>query len=281
MVLSKIFKGFDHLLLTTYTKVILRHPLKITVITVCKNSEHFITETIESVINQTYKSIEYIIIDGNSTDNTVDIIKRYSPMIHTWISETDDGMYFAINKGLNLATGDYILILNSDDVLVSKDTIKKVVDCINEERLDFYHGNLIKSKAGKHKKVKLFPVTYKQLLLSTHCTFAPHPCFFISAGLNKILGGYDQQYKYASDYDYILKAFVTKGSRGKYIDIFISNFRIHDNSISASGKITTERKNILVRHGYYKYSYLVRVFFYYTLWIYYKIINLGHRYKSA
>lgn len=267
--------------MTANTKVILQHPLKITIITVCKNSGNFITETIESVVNQTYKSIEYIIIDGNSTDNTVDIIKRYSSMIHTWFSETDDGMYFAINKGLELATGDYILILNSDDVLVSKDTIKKVVDYIDEERLDFYYGNIIKSNAGKYKKVKLFPVNYKQLLLSTHCTFAPHPCFFISAKLNRMLGGYDQQYKYASDYDYILKAFVNKGSKGKYLDIFISKFRIHSNSISASGKINTERQNILIQHGYYKYSYLVRVFFYYTLWIYYKMINLGHRYKSA
>lgn len=255
--------------------------LKITIITVCKNSEHFITETIESVVNQTYKNIEYIVIDGNSTDSTIDIIKRYSSMIHIWLSETDDGMYFAINKGLKLATGDYILILNSDDVLVSKNTVENVVDVINNERLDFYYGNIIKSNAGKYKKVQLFPVTYEQLLLSTHCTFVPHPCFFISAKLNEILGGYDQQYKYASDYDYILKAFVSKGSKGKHLDIFISQFRIHDNSISASGKIDAERKMILKQHGYYNYPYSVRMFSYYTLWIYYKIINLGHRYKSA
>jgi glycosyltransferase involved in cell wall biosynthesis len=259
----------------------LQLPIKITIITVCKNSERFLTETIESVVNQTYQNIQYIVIDGNSTDGTVDIIKRYSSKIHTWFSEADGGMYYAINKGLNFATGDYILILNSDDMLVSEDTIKKVVDCMIEERLDFYHGNIVKSNAGKYKKVKLFPVNYKHLLLSTHCTFAPHPCFFISARLNKILGGYDQQYKYASDYDYILRAFVNKGSRGKYVDIFISKFRIHDNSISASGKIDAERKMILMQHGYYNYPYAVRMFFYFTLWIYYKIINLGHHYKGA
>lgn len=254
---------------------------KITIITVCRNSEKFLEDTIGSVLNQTYCNIEYIIIDGASTDSTLDIIKRYSSDIDSWFSETDDSMYAAINKGLRLTTGDYILILNSDDLLANDNTIEVAVNLINKYKSDYFYGNIVKFKDGKNKKVKLFPVTYKQLLLSTHCTFAPHPCFFISARLNKILGGYDQQYKYASDYDYILRAIGSKGSKGRHLNLYVSKFRIHDNSISASGKITTERKNILVQHGYYKYSYLVRVFFYYTLWIYYKIINLGHRYKSA
>jgi len=254
--------------------------LKITIITVCKNSEHFLAETIESVINQTYQNIQYIVIDGNSTDGTLDIIKQYSSNIDIWFSEADFGMYYAINKGLKLATGDYILILNSDDVLATSDTIKNVVDLISIEKLDYYHGNMIKLKDGKNKGVKLFPVTFKQLLFSTHCTFAPHPCFFISTKLNKELGSYDQQYKYASDYDYILRALST-GSKGKYIDLYIAKFRIHDNSISASGKIDTERKKILAQHGYYQKPYLIRVCYYYTLWIYYKIKNFRQSYKAG
>jgi glycosyltransferase involved in cell wall biosynthesis len=255
--------------------------LKITIITVCKNSELFLSETIESVINQTYPNIQYIVIDGKSTDATLDIIKQYSKNIDIWFSEADGGMYYAINKGLQLATGDYILILNSDDVLITNDTIKNVVDRIGSKNLDYYYGNIIKSKDGKYKKVRLFPVTFKQLLLSTHCTFVHHSCFFISAKFNQVLGGYNQQYKYASDYDYILRALATKGSKGKYIDLYISKFRIHDNSISASGKIDEERKKILGQHGYYQRPYLIRLFFYYTLWIYYKIINLGQSYKAG
>jgi glycosyltransferase involved in cell wall biosynthesis len=265
------------------TKIILKLPegLKITIITVCKNSERFLNETINSVINQTYQNIQYILIDGNSTDATVKIIKQYSSNIDYWVSETDDGMYDAINKGLKHATGDYILILNSDDVLANNDTIKNAVNLLRNDRLDYYYGNLIKLKDGKNKKVKLFPVTFKQLLLSTHGTFVPHPCFFISNEFNKELAGYDLTYQYASDYDYILRALFTAGRKGKYLNMYISKFRIHENSITATGKIDFERKTILQQHGYYQHSYLSRLFFYYTLWIYYKIINLGQSYKTA
>lgn len=254
---------------------------KITIITVCKNSERFLAETIESVVNQTYKqNIEYIIIDGKSNDRSVDIIKRYSSNISCWISEKDNGMYEAINKGLHISTGDYILILNSDDVLASNDTISKVVEEINIEKLDYYHGNIIKSKDGNYKRVKLFPVTFRQLLLSTHSTFVHHSCFLISSNLNKILGGYDLRYRYASDYDYILRVLSTKNIKGKHLNIFITKFRIHEMSITASGKIHSERIEILKQHGYYQLPYLKRIYFYYTLWIYYKIINLGQGYKK-
>lgn len=271
----------NQLLTGTNKNIILQDSLKITIITVCKNSERFLAETVESVINQTYKNIEYIIIDGKSNDRTIDIIKNYSPRISSWISEEDNGMYEAINKGLAISTGDYILILNSDDVLAANSTIGQVVEQVKGERLDYYYGNMIKSNNGRFKKVKLFPVTFKQLLLSTHGTFAPHPCFFVSAKLDKILGGYDLSFEYASDYDYILRALSLKGVTGKHLGIFISKFRIHDMSITASGKIDSERKEILKQHGYFKFSYLTRLYFYYTLWIYYKIINLGERYKEV
>ena len=254
--------------------------LKITIITACKNSKNFLTETIESVINQSYKNIEYLIIDGNSSDGSVEIIQRYAEKV-VWLSEADSGMYDAINKGLQLATGDYILILNSDDVLANNDTIKNVVVEICTGYLDYYYGNMIKSNKGKSKKVKLFQVTFHQLLLSTHGTFVPHPCFFISTGTNKALGGYDLKYRYASDYDYILRALAVTGNNGKYIDTDITDFRLHENSITASGKIDSERKKILLKHGYYKHSFLKRVFSYYTLWIYYKLINLGNSYKAG
>jgi glycosyltransferase involved in cell wall biosynthesis len=100
---------------------------KITIITVSRNSEQFLPETIESIINQSYANIEYIIIDGASTDSTIDIIKHYSENIDIWISEPDTGMYDAMNKGLERATGDYILVLNSDDLLMDNDTIKNIV----------------------------------------------------------------------------------------------------------------------------------------------------------
>ncbi len=253
--------------------------IKITIITVCRNSEQFLSGTIESVINQTYPNIEYLVIDGASTDRTVDIIKKYEPHINFWMSEADDGMYDAINKGLRIATGDYILILNSDDMLAGKETIEEVVKKMKVEKTEYYYGNMIKLKESSLKKVKLFSVKFKELLLAGHGTFVPHPCFFISKELNNILGGYDLRYKYASDYDYILRALSTK-SKGKYLDIYISQFRIHPDSITATGKINKERKTILQQHGYNHYSLLTRLYYYYTLWIYYKIINVRHRYQK-
>jgi glycosyltransferase involved in cell wall biosynthesis len=258
-----------------------RETLKFTIITVCRNSEAFLAETIESVINQSYKNIEHIIIDGKSTDGTIDIIKQYSSDIDIWLSEADTGMYEAMNKGLQLGSGDYFLALNSDDLLANNDTIKNVARMLNNERPDYFYGNIIKFKNRKFRKVKLFPVTFKQLLLSKHGTFAPHPCFFISAKTNRELGGYDTNYKYASDYDYILRAISVSKNGGKHLNIFVTKFRLHENSITASGKINTERKKILASHGYYRQPLLKRIFAYYLLWIYYKTINISNNYSGG
>lgn len=255
--------------------------LKISIITVCKNSEQFLNETINSVIQQSYKSIEYIIIDGKSTDSTTAIISRYAMHIHYWISEEDSGMYDALNKGLKKATGDYILVLNSDDLLAHDNIIEEMVKEMRMEQLDYYYGSIIKLKNGKYQKIRLFNVTYSQLLLSTHSTFVPHPSFFISRQLNEQLEGYDLNYKYASDYDYILRALNTNGVTGKYINMGITKFRLHRGSISSSGKIDKDRKRILLKHNYYKSAYIKRVFCYYSLWMYYKIINPCQKFKAG
>ena len=255
--------------------------LVISIITVCKNSAAYIAETIQSVFIQTYPHIEYIIIDGQSTDGTLDIISQYKTRISHLLSEPDNGMYDAINKGLSKATGDYFMVLNSDDVLVQSNTIEQVSNAIGKERKDWYYGDMIKLKNGKKKNVKLFQVTFKQLLLSTHSTFAPHPCFFCSRLLHHKLGGYNLEYRFASDYDYILRALSKSHNHGSHLDIYITQFRMHEKSITASGKITKERVEILREHGYYEYSVLTRKFFYYILWIYYKILNIGNRFRRG
>ena len=253
----------------------------ISIITVCKNSERFLADTITSVIHQTYPNIQYIIADGGSTDGTVELIRKYSGAIDTWFSQPDNGMYDAINKALARAKGDYLLILNSDDLLAEPTTIEKVVYQMGTRRLDYYYGNLIKFKEGKNKKVRMFPVTFTGLLMSTHGTFVPHPCFFISRQIHQQLGGYDESLLYASDYDYILRALQLPNAKGKHINVYVSKFRIHGNSITASGKIEDERKKILTKYGYYNQPYAKRLLYYYSLWIYYKLINLGHPYTPA
>lgn len=252
--------------------------MKISIITVCKNSEKFIENTIKSVTTQTHKDIEYIVIDGKSTDHTIEIIQKYIQYITYFSSEDDGGMYEAINKGLNQATGEYFLILNSDDMLANSSVIDQVVKIIENERLDYYYGNMIKLKQVFCKKVRLFNVSYKKLLLSTHGTFVPHPCFFISASLNKQIGGYNTEYKYASDYDYILKALAFSHKKGKHIQVYTTVFRIHSDSITASGKIDSERKKILYAHKYFKIPFFTRMFAFFTLWLFYKMLNLRFRF---
>ena len=104
--------------------------MKVSIITVCYNSEKTIKETIESVLDQNYSNLEYIVIDGQSNDTTNEIIKEYKDSISYYLSEPDGGIYDAMNKGIAAATGDLIGILNSDDVYVNNQVISKVVDSI-------------------------------------------------------------------------------------------------------------------------------------------------------
>ena len=117
--------------------------MKISIITVTYNSEKYLADCIDSVRKQNYRDIEHIIIDGKSTDGTLQIITENSKYISSWISETDRGMYDAINKGIQMATGDIIGVLNSDDMLASADAIRTIVDCFAHTQTDSVYGNLV------------------------------------------------------------------------------------------------------------------------------------------
>ena len=119
--------------------------MKVSIITVVKDNEDKIEKCIKSVINQSYKNIEYIIIDGNSSDNTKKIIQKYINRIHIFISERDNGIWDAMNKGINLATGDIIGFLNSDDFYYP-DAIQTVVHYFTQKRIDFLFGTVRKYK---------------------------------------------------------------------------------------------------------------------------------------
>ena len=114
--------------------------MKISVITVCLNSEKTIERTIKSLIDQTHDNIEYIVIDGNSKDNTVNIIKSYSNYIDYFISEKDRGLYSALNKGIKASTGDIISILHSNDIFYNDDVLKKIL--INQKHSEFTNLDL-------------------------------------------------------------------------------------------------------------------------------------------
>ena len=116
--------------------------MKVSIITVCFNSEKYIQTAIESVLNQNYDDIEYIIIDGGSTDSTIEIIKSYKDKITTFISEPDKGIYDAMNKGLKLASGEIIATLNSDDLYIDNTILSTVVDSFNKNKCEIVYGDL-------------------------------------------------------------------------------------------------------------------------------------------
>src|ERR1043166_6204978 len=117
--------------------------MKISIITVCYNSERYIKDAIDSVLHQTYKDIEYIIVDGASKDKTVEIIKSYGNRITKFVSEPDKGIYDAMNKGLKMASGDYLGILNSDDFYIDNNVIENVVNELKQNKTDSLFADLI------------------------------------------------------------------------------------------------------------------------------------------
>ncbi|MEQ1553444.1 MAG: glycosyltransferase family 2 protein [Ferruginibacter sp.] len=180
--------------------------MKISLITVTFNAEKFLSHCIESVQNQTYKNIEHIIIDGNSTDNTVSIIKQFQSKIATWISEPDRGMYDAINKGINLATGDVIGILNSDDMLASANAIEEIVKTFNEQQVDSVYGDL--EYVDQQNSDRVFRAwkgkTYNRNLF--RMGWMPgHPTFYIKKSAIDKFGGYENHYYTAADYEFMAR----------------------------------------------------------------------------
>ena len=178
-----------------YKSFIKNKPL-ISIITVSFNSEKTIEKTILSVLQQSYENIEYIIVDGNSKDGTLDIIKKYEGSIDLWVSENDEGIFNAINKGISICSGDIIGILNSDDIL-TKNALTLVKKYFENE-VDFVFGSVEKDRllSGFNKK----KIKWKFNIYPSHSSG-----FFISKNAQLKVGLYDEQFKLHADYDLIYK----------------------------------------------------------------------------
>lgn len=191
-----------------------------TIITVCYNSEVTIQRTITSVYNQTFKNYEYIIIDGKSTDNTINIIesniKKFKGKLR-YISESDSGIYDAMNKGISMAKGKYIGLINSDD-WYEKDALDIIHDNYQASpSTDIFYGLLNFYKDKKFYKTESFSHEF------LNEESLPHPTCFISNNLYKNIGSYNTDYTLASDYEYFLRCLKSK-STFKYISKILANF---------------------------------------------------------
>ncbi|MBX2959224.1 MAG: glycosyltransferase [Flavobacteriales bacterium] len=180
--------------------------MKISIITVCFNSEKHIKTAIESVINQTYKNIEYIVIDGASKDNTVNIVKSYGDKITKFISEPDKGIYDAMNKGFKLATGDYLAVINSDDFYMCNDAIESVVNELNKKQTDSLFADLIYVDENNTDKQVRYWKSNEFIKGSFKKGWHPaHPTFFVKNGIYKKYGYFDLSFKLAADFELMLR----------------------------------------------------------------------------
>lgn len=181
--------------------------MKISIITVCYNSEATLEKTINSVASQKYDNIEYIIVDGNSKDNTLDIIKRNEDKISKWISEPDKGLYDAMNKGIDLATGDIIGILNSDDTFHSNLVLKEIADFHIKNNIDASVGNIVQhTESGKVIRLYSSKVWNPEKLKIGF--MPPHPSIFFKKELFPKFGNYQLDFKIGADYELITRFFL-------------------------------------------------------------------------
>lgn len=220
--------------------------LQMSLITVCFNSEKTIQQTIESVLAQDNNNIEYIIIDGGSSDKTVDIIKTYESKIAYWVSEPDLGLYDAMNKGIDKANGDIIGIINSDDWYVSNDVIKKVIDAFEKNDIDIVHGNLIYVNELQNEKFRVLPDLaldniYRELVIN-------HPTCFVKKDIYKRLGKFDLKYRITADYEFVLRCYAN-GSRFFYLNKDMVYFRYGGISTKNFHLTLVETCNISILYG--------------------------------
>jgi len=179
--------------------------MKISIITVSYNSAKTIRDTIDSVIQQNYHDIEYILVDGKSTDNTIEIIKSYGNKISKFISESDKGIYDAMNKGIQLASGDIIGILNSDDFYADADVLKNVANNFIDS-IDGLYADLVYVDALNTTKIIR---TWKSGAYKEGAFLKgwmpPHPTFFVRRKVYQNFGGFTNQLKSAADYELMLR----------------------------------------------------------------------------
>lgn len=192
--------------------------MKISLLTVSYNSGATIKDTIESVLAQDYLDIEYIVVDGNSTDNTMDIIRSFNGKISRCISEPDKGIYDAMNKGLALATGDVVGIINSDDFYYDEQVISKVAEAFSDAAVDAVFGDLIVVDPNDLNKVVRTYSSRKWHPEKFAKGFMPaHPTFFVRRKYYDECGVFKTDYKIAADYEMLIRLLYVRRLSYKYL----------------------------------------------------------------
>ncbi len=201
--------------------------MKISIITITYNSEKTLRDTIESVLNQSYKDIEYVVVDGKSKDSTCDIIRSYGNRISTFVSEKDNGLYDALNKGIRLATGDVVGFLHSDDIFASTETIKMIAEAFTKFKVDSVYGDLVYVDQNDTDKIIRFWRSRKfSRTRALTGWMPPHPTFYVKREVYVKYGGFNTTFRIAADYESILRFLVRFKVSTFYIPLVLIRMRL-------------------------------------------------------
>ena len=217
---------------------------KISIITVCFNSEKNLEQCIQSIVNQDYENLEYIVIDGGSTDGTLDIINKYRDKISYFVSEPDKGISDAFNKGIRAATGDLIGIINSDDFMMPE--AWKKVAAEYEEGVDVYRGYELLYYPTRKKTKAEYPNNRFGRLPIGNCIC--HEAAFITKQTYEKVGLYKVDFKYSMDVDLFMRLYRAKAVH-KFIDVCVLTFRVGGASSTISKSYLEERNRLIIENG--------------------------------
>ncbi|MCW5519183.1 glycosyltransferase [Aureitalea sp. L0-47] len=219
---------------------------KISVVTVNYNNANGLSKTIQSVLAQDLDELEYIVIDGGSEDKSTEVIKSFESSIDHWISESDSGVYEAMNKGIDRASGEYVLFLNSGDEFFTSETLKKVLPQLDSGK-DIYYGNLIfihklKEMSRDYPKSMDFEYFLERSL--------PHPGSFIRRSLFDTIFRYSEHFRIVSDWEFFIVAILKEKVSYKHLHLVISRFELDGMSNDPKNKqgIEEERFEVIKKH---------------------------------
>ena len=237
--------------------------MKISIITSTYNSEKTVKDTLESIINQTYTDIELLIIDGKSKDKTLEIVRHYEKLFQgrlRYISEPDKGIYDAMNKGIRLATGDVIGILNSDDLYMDNKVLEDIAKTFVQSNVDAIYGNLIFVEENDTNKVvrtwKGSQYQPESFLKGWH---PAHPTFYVKREMYEKYGVFDISFDVSADFELMLRFIEKFKISNLYMDRTLVKMRMGGESTGSIKKIITGNKNVL--RAFKKNGFDVSVFY--------------------
>jgi len=220
---------------------------KISIITINYNDKNGLNKTIDSVVNQTYKDFEFLVIDGGSTDGSKELIEQHSSQINYWISEKDNGVYNAQNKGIKAATGEFVIFMNSGDTFVDYNVLSNVSDDLTSE-FDIYYGDNYKVKADGSKRLKTYPEKLSFSFFYGSCI--NHQSTFIRRKLFETYFYYSENLKIVADWEFFIYTICKENRPYKYLAKTIANYDF--TGISSldkyKNKVNEERLSVMQKY---------------------------------